>query len=405
MLELNGPVVVELDLGIAGGSDCKPLSAVQWEKIIGKLDVYVQEYRISGHRAIENPDFFNITAVLEKTGKFYHIFTDGLWEDTDRVLDGFVKCAHINTLNFSLNGSSFKVHQAHCQDFTEEKYEKLLDNIRLSFSAGHNVNTVTVLTKMNIESIEEITELSTDLGANFAIFTRYLGPADEKLDLEPEELKEAGFAVEKLKSLGYNVVLGNGIPFCHIPSQTAGCFEGITLGAVDPCGNLKPGVGSTLVAGNLLKGEVTPLWRSSAMRKWREKVPSMCKKCSKVSVCGGGNRIFAETRGISADPLIGEPLVRPDQPRVLDVTLEEDLFPLARYVMRQEDFGWILIRGNQVIPVRRRAEAILKSMDGTSMTLGQIKKRFGPGALSFIYSLYVRDFIEFRTRTEEDKTD
>jgi hypothetical protein len=104
----------------------------------------------------------------------------------------------------------------------------------------------------------------------------------------------------------------------------------------------------------------------------------------------------ADLEGALFDPLISGPVTKPDNPPVLEVTLEENLCPVPRYAARAEDFGWALIHGTQVIPVHKRAEKILKSLDGKT-NLGVIQKKYGDGALSFIYSLYVRNFIEFRT--------
>ncbi len=404
MLELTGPVVVELELLPSEDSDSQEpaLSVSQWEKVINKLNVYVQEYRVGGPDPVNHPEFFEILKILEKTGKFYHIFTDGLWENTDSALEGFVNCAHINTINFNLHGPDQETHRTVARKQKEEDFDRVLDNIRLCFSAGYSVNTRTVLNNCNIEKIEQITELSTEIGASHAIFVRYIGPEDTQMDVDPQKLKSVGSSIEDLKSLGYNVMLGNCIPYCMIPSQTAGCFEGVTIGSVDCHGNLKPSPHLDFSVGSLLDGEVPKLWRSPAMKKWRSDIPQPCRKCSKISVCAGGSRAYAKIRGLDQDPFIEEPIPKPQQLKILDVTLEEELCPLARYVMRKEDFGWILIQGNQVIPVRHRAEKILKALDGSSMTLGDIKKNFGSGALSFIYSLYVRDFIEFRTRVEEE---
>jgi pyrroloquinoline quinone biosynthesis protein E len=378
------------------------MSLVEWEKVIGKLDVYVQEYHVSGGEPTEHGQFFEILSILEKKGKFYHLFTNGLWKDADRILEGFTSCAHLNTINFSLHGPNYDVHNAFTQNLEPGKFETLLDNIRLAYSAGYSVNTNTVLHKENLEHIEEIAELATELGANHAIFSRYVGPQSDRLDISPDELAKAAAKIEELKSQGYNAILGNCIPFCHFKSPTAACFAGVTLASVDPCGSLKPCTFSGIRAGSLLKEEVTAVWRSKIMKKWRSRLPSQCKKCVKLSSCPGGCKAVSDFLELPHDPLVGETVKKTEQPQVLDVTLEEDLCPLARYIMRKEDFGWILIKGNQVIPVRQRAEKILMKLDGT-VTLGEIQKEFGSGALSFIYSLYVRDFIEFRARTDDEE--
>lgn len=414
MLELSGPIIASLEVsakcsyGKCPNCPCnfpqkgEPLTVTGWERVINKLDRYVQEYRVSGGEPFENPDLFNILAVLEKTGKFYHIFTNGMWSDTDAFLEGLMKCAHVNTVVFSLHGHNARTHNAFTGGSGEEEFEKLLDNLRLTYAAGHNVNINTVLTLENHEHIEEIAELAVDLGAQYSIFSRYIGPHREDLSLTPEQLKKACEKVEELKALGYNVMVGNCIPHCHFLSSSSGCFAGITYAAIDPCGNMRPCDFSPVSAGSLMEKDVETLWKSAEMRNWRKRIPAPCKKCVKISVCPGGCKAEADILGKPMDPLISGPVDKPEKPSVLEVTLEEDLCPLPRYVVRQENFGWALIRGTQVIPVNRRAEKILKSLDGQT-NLGEIQKKFGDGALSFIYSLYVRNFVEFRTRAEEDE--
>jgi len=415
MLELSGPIIASLEISKTCGYGHCPncpkdfdapgdsfLTVTGWERVINKLDKYVQEYRVTGGEPTENPKFFDILAILEKTGKFYHIFTNGMWKDPDKILEGLMKCAHINTILFSVHGHSAESHNAFTGDDNSDNFEKLLENLHLTYAAGYNVNTNTVLTKHNIEHIEEITELTMDLGAQYSIFSRYLGPKRDDISITSDELKTACEKVEELKSLGYNVMIGNCIPHCHFPSSSSGCYAGITYSAIDPFGNMRPCDYSQVVAGNIFRDDVKSVWQSSIMRKWRKRIPSACKRCVKIEVCPGGCKVVADLLNEPVDPLIGEAIEKPANPQILEVTLEEELCPLPRYVARPEDFGWVLIKGTQVIPVKRRAEKILKSLDGTT-DLGQIQKKYGDGALSFIYSLYVRNFIEFRTRIEEDK--
>lgn len=411
MLELSGPIIASLEISqnCSYGScpNCpkdfegkgEPLTVTGWEKVVNKLDEFVQEYRISGGEPTENPNFFDILAVMEKTGKFYHIFTNGIWKDTDSILEGFMKCAHVNAVVFSLHGHNAQAHNAFTGAKNSEDFEKLLENLRLTYAAGHNVNTNTVLTKQNINHIEEIAELGVDLGVQYSIFSRYIGPCREDISITPQELRTACEKVDELKSLGYNVMIGNCIPHCHYPSSSSGCFAGITYTAVDFRGNMRPCDHSPLTVGNLMDNDARTLWKSKGLKEWRKRISAACKKCSKISVCPGACKAAADLLGEKTDPLMGEPIKKPDKPPVLEVTLEEDLCPLPRYIVRQEDFGWVLIRGTQIIPVNKRAEKILKKLDGKT-TLGEIQKKYGDGALSFIYSLYVRNFVEFRTQVE-----
>ncbi len=410
MLELNAPVIVTLEITNQCkygdcpscpkdiGNSSSHLTATQWEKVINALDEYVQEYRISGGEPMDHPQLEDIINILEKTDKFYHIFTNGMWENPDAILEILMKGAHINSITFSLHGQNAKVHGKFTKNESEEEFEKLLENIRLTYATGYNVNTNTVITKYNIDHLEEIADLSAQLGAQYSIFSRFIGK-EKDVSPTPEKLLEALKKLDTLKSEGYNILIGNCFPHCFFPSSSAGCPAGTTYGAIDWAGNVKPCEYSDLTVGNILKEPIKKIWKSKSLRQWRKKIPKECKRCSKISVCPGGCRLMAEYEGTVQDPLIKEAIPKPKSPRVLDVTLEENLCPKPRYILREEDFGWILIRSGQVIPVSYRAEKILRSIDGAT-TLGEIQKKFGSGALSFIYSLYVRDFVEFRVKSE-----
>ena len=109
---------------------------------------------------------------------------------------------------------------------------------------------------------------------------------------------------------------------------------------------------------------------------------------------------MADILGLPADPLIGDTVKESEEPQALEVNLDSDLCPVPRFISRPENFGLALIRHTQVIPVSHKAARLIQALDGKT-TLGEIERRFGAVALSFIYSLYVRSFIEFRSRPGE----
>ena len=205
-----------------------------------------------------------------------------------------------------------------------------------------------------------------------------------------------------MRQTGYNVALGSCVPACFNESFAQGCSAGITYCSIDPWGGMRPCDHSPTVVGNVLTSDITTLWRSKSMRSWRTNLPSACQSCSKLSFCPGGCRSEAEVLGVAHDPLIGKP-IGPESPTLLEVTLEDELCPVPMYNVRQEDFGWALIRQTQVIPVTHKAGKVLTSFDGKT-TLGDIEQKFGAGALSFVYSLYERNFVDFRSRETSEAT-
>jgi len=404
MLELRGPVVAALEVTHEGAewpgheyfkSIAAPhLSPAQWARVIERLEPYVSEFRVSGGEPLARGDIFEILDCLERAKRPYHIFTSGRWSDRPALLLNFKKLTYIQSFMVFLHGPDAATHAA----FTggPDAFDEAIKTIELVAASGLEVSTSTCLVRQNAEKVEEIVELAMRRGVRHSIFNRYVGPPRPDIEPDADTLKSALQHLDEMKQLGYNVALGSCVPACFYKEFAQGCSAGITYCAIDPWGNMRPCDHSPTTVGNLLERGVTELWRSRAMRNWRNRVPSSCKKCSKITFCPGGCRSLAEYMHVEADPLIGDPIPQ-EAPTLLEVTLEEDLCPVPKYAIREEDFGWSLIRQTHVIPVTRKAGNVLYAFDGKT-TLAQIEQRFGPAALSFVYSLYERNFVDFRPR-------
>lgn len=405
VLELRGPVVMSLEITTLCNGRCpgcsnvfphrpddKSLTAAQWGEVIKKLSPFVQEFRITGGEPTERGDLFEILSVLEEQERYYHIFTNGLWRDPVALAEKFQSCAYLGSFLVSLHGSDAETHRSFSG---AENFASVTETVKTLVSSGFEVNTNSVLTKENINRIEEIVFLSVELGAKSIVFNRFIGKPVPSITLSEEETKEALTRIEKLQKQGYNCIIGNCIPFCFFPSSSSGCLAGVTYGTVDPFGNVRPCNHSPYIAGNLVTDSVTSVWQSKKMRAWREKIPKECTKCAKLSFCPAGCKAMADLLGAQQDSLI-KTRVKPGQEneKILEVSLDETLCPSPKYLMREEDFGLALVRHTQVIPVSFKARKIIDMING-STTLGEIEKKHGGAALSFVYSLYIRNFIDF----------
>ncbi|MDQ7824834.1 MAG: radical SAM protein [Candidatus Eremiobacteraeota bacterium] len=405
VLELRGPVVISLEVTTLCNSNCpgcsnvfphehseKLLTAPQWDSLIRKLSPYVQEFRITGGEPILRSDLFDILSSLEEEKKYYHIFTNGLWKDADAMADRFQSFAHLSSFLVSLHGHT---GESHLSFAGKDSFQQVTGTIRTLVQAGFEVNTNAVLTKDNAKHIEDLVNLSCELGAKGTVFNRYIGIPREGVSVSEEELQGALEKIDELQKQGYNCLIGNCVPYCFFPSSSSGCLAGITFGTVDPFGNLRPCNHSPRIIGSLLKEEVSHLWKSKALRKWREQLPRECSRCIKLSYCPSGCRAIADLLSEPCDPLIRGHVKKERLPeKILEITLEEDLCPSPRFITRQEEFGLALIHHTQVIPVSHRAKAIIEMVDGKT-TLREIEKRHGSASLSFLYSLYIRNFIDF----------
>lgn len=409
MLELRGPVVAALEVTAEGSvwplhgyfktQTQAPLSAAQWGQVVEKLGPYVSELRITGGEPLARPDLFEILDHLERAKRPYHLFTHGIWPDRPAALLGFKRLTYIQSFMMYLQGADAAAHTAFTQG-EAASFDEMLRTLELVAASGLEVSTSTVLTRQNCEQLEALVELAMMRGARHCVFNRYVGPPRPDIELSADELHKAISKLDDLRQMGYNVALGSCVPACFHTEFNQGCSAGITYCSVDPWGGMRPCDHSPTVVGNLLSTSVQDLWRGKSMRAWRNQLPSACRSCSKVSYCPGGCRSEAEALQVAADPLIGKP-VGPEEPTLLEVTLEDGLCPVPMYAVRQEDFGWSLIRQTQVIPVTHKAGKVLSAFDGKT-TLGDIEQQYGAGALSFVYSLYERNFVDFRPRETSD---
>lgn len=404
MLELRGPVVAALEVtnqpaAWPGHEYFKsesrpPLTPAQWGDIIEKLGPYVSEFRVTGGDPMSRPDVFDIFEHLERAKRPYHIFTHGVWHDRPELLLRLKKLSYVQSFLVFVHGKDAETHGAFSGNAAE--LDEALTTIELVAATGLEVSTSTVITRQNADQAEAIIELAMRRGARHSVFSRYIGPPRPDVEPDAATLTTVLEKLDDLRSLGYNVALGSCVPACFFKNFAQGCSAGITYCAVDPWGQMRPCDHSPTRVGSVLEQKVVDVWRSKSMRAWRNRLPSACEKCSKITFCPGGCRSEAEILQVAQDPLIGKPLPV-EGPTLLEVTLEEDLCPLPKYDIREEDFGWSLIRQTHVIPVTKKAGALLYAFNGKT-TLADIEKQFGTAALSFVYSLYERNFVDFQPR-------
>lgn len=403
-LELKAPVTVSLEITARCNRSCpgcgnvfergKPdLSAREWEIIIERLSPMVEEFRLTGGEPTLKEDLQEILEAIEKRQKYFHLFTNALWDKAQEKIALFSRFGFLASFLVSLHAPDAETQTAFSGENRPEDFSLLLENLKKIIEAGFTVYTNTVLTRDNYQKTEAIAQLAMSLGVRGMVFARHVGGAPENR-LTGQELKAALENLSRLKNQGYPIELGNCFPYCFYPDLAYGCLAGITFAAVSPWGDVRPCSHSPLVVGNLLKEELTPIWKSKPLRKWRENLPKNCLSCAKITFCPGGCKAQAELEG--ADELICGP-VKESPGQLLEVNLEEDLFPALNCSQRPEDFGLILIKQHQVIPLTHKGGQLAQKLDG-SMNLKEIQQRFGASALSFIYSLYIRGMVDLNSR-------
>lgn len=404
MPALSSPVFVFLELTPACNNQCHgcgnvfanerarpPLDAAGWETILAELHPSVFRIRLTGGEPTLHPEFAAIVQAADRLQIPFALFTNARWPDPPTLFNLLKYSPYFTGFLISLHGATSQAHDA----FTgvAGSFEETVANIRWATATGLSVTTSTILTGYSVYQVPRVIELSQELGANHAVFNRYLGRADDVLEPEPEALKQAVEAVEQARRDGARVRLSVCIPQCFHPSSSTGCLAGIAFCTVDPWGNVRPCNHAPFICGNLLEQSIEEIWNSEEMQRWRKMIPKQCYSCSEFGACHGGCRALAMLLERDKDHLIGKPVLAKPQEPPEELVLYEGTRPFGRFAMRPEPFGYVLVHGNRLIPASHDSKAVLDVLDGQT-TLREIEKRFGQQALSFVGSLYRQGLVE-----------
>ncbi len=169
-------------------------------------------------------------------------------------------------------------------------------------AAGNKVSANVTLSRINVNKIEETTEIAKEVGFQSIGFSRVVpcGRGKALIDqfLTPQELKCAYQKIVSLSSPSFKVLSGDPLagtlsginPPTGCNLTLSGCsagFSGVTLasdGSVMPCRRIG------LVAGNLKTKSLRAIWASSKLlwqlRK-RESYTGKCGRCSLWPSCRG----------------------------------------------------------------------------------------------------------------------
>jgi radical SAM protein with 4Fe4S-binding SPASM domain len=298
-----------------------PLNGTDWERILDRMGPTVRFLNLTGGEATLHPDFEMIVTAIDRRGIDFAIFTNARWREPIRIIEYLSNLRHCKGLLISLHGVSAETHELFSG--VTGSFVETVDNIALAVRAGLCVSTSTVITKQNISELTRVAQLSRLLGAQTAVFNRYLIPAVREeqpvgaevlVDMVPtrNELRLAVQVIEALRDkcdTQHQIDYGPCIPQCFVPSSSQGCTAGETFFAVDPWGNVKPCTDAPTYCGNLLTQTIGEVWNSEAMLRWRGAIPTSCQSCAALDSCRTGCRAMALASGTGRDPLMTIPLL------------------------------------------------------------------------------------------------
>lgn len=404
MLRLKGPISCSLELTNSCNNRCKGCSNVflsngeekpilslpQWKAIIWKLQPFVFQVDLTGGEPTLRDDFLDLIMFIDELGIECGVFSNGRWNDAEQIINTVRMCSNSQGFLISLHGSIAQSHDS----FTgvPGSFIETIQNIERASAAGIHVATNTVIFRHNFHEVEAITKLSERLGAKYAVVSRYHGPPIDGFSASEQELLQALKDIARLRRDRHRVALGNCVPPCFSSEGTGGCLAGAASFAIDSWGRVRPCVVSPLICGNLLTESVEKIWQEDLLRAWADMIPPLCQQCTKLSECHGGCKAEAARVGAGKDPLAKRPL-REQCERFSELTLYRESRPMRRFKMRSEEFGYVLVIRNRVMPIAHEGEQIIDLLDGKT-TLGQIEQICGSRALSFVGLLYQKGFID-----------
>ena len=349
---------------------------------------YAELIRLTGGEPTLHPEFNKIVAFLDTLGIPHVLFSNGRWPAPAAVIATYRRLKHSLGMLISLHGSTPAAHNTLVGD--NNAFAETCANIRHAADAGIEVFTNTVLTKESCAQIEEIIRLSQELGAGYAVFNRFLTDAHPLLPTT-EQFKEAVLLIERLHAEGTACRIGNCVPKYFVPNSTEGSNAGIEHCAISPQGLVRPDNLTGTVFGNIFEQPITELWQSEQAQQYRQQIAPACLQCPAVSRCRGGDRSFALELGLEQDQL----MIGPIQEEEPEVCLDPRWRPVAEFRIREEPFGYLVMRSNWSVPVDFTAKPVLDALDGQS-TLAELRDRFGEQGLELIARLYQENCLAFQ---------
>jgi radical SAM protein with 4Fe4S-binding SPASM domain len=281
------------------------LPAQAWQGLIARLATHVKWLKVSGGEPTLHPEFAEIASFIHTLELPFRLLTNGRWSEPERVLALLRPMASTITLLVSLHGPDAASHEAFSR--VDGSFIEAAANVCRAAEAGLRVSTSTVLTRHNWNRVEEMVEFARSLGADHAVFNRYIGRPLPVLEATPAQVAQAIERVEALIAAGRPVRWGTPVPLCATPRATGGCLAGDAFATVDPWGNVRPCNHAPYVVGNLLAQSFEEVWHSSKMEAWRKMTPLECAGCTLYESCHGGCRAEVLLRPPSSYPLPRQP--------------------------------------------------------------------------------------------------
>lgn len=283
-----------------------PLSGQEWICIIQRMLPHIGWLKLTGGEPTLHPDFEAIVVFLAQRGVPFRLLTNGRWPSPERTVVFLQGNPILESLLISLHGRDAAAHETFSG--VAGSFDEAVITIQRTAEAGLKVATSTVITRHNWNRVEEMVAFATSLGADHAVFNRYIGRPLPILEATPAQMAQAIQHIEALITAGEPVRWGTPVPLCASSRATSGCLAGEAFVTIDPWGNVRPCNHAPYLVGNILAQSFEEVWHSPKMEAWRAMIPVECAGCAMYESCHGGCRAEAMLRNASSYPLPRKPV-------------------------------------------------------------------------------------------------
>jgi radical SAM protein with 4Fe4S-binding SPASM domain len=403
MITIKAPTVLYLQIADRCNDRCpgcslhssekkeKTLALEDWKFFLKRVSPDLHEVRIMGGEPSLSEDFFPLLDFLEERKVIFSLYTNGRWPSPEPMMKRLRYYSCLSQLVVTCAGHNAALHEWYTQ--VPGSFEEMKENVLQASLRGFRINLQCQIHKKNYQSLGDMHFFARSLGVQIMQLSRHhclaaSPPLDEERVLSREDWSRIREESRKLSIQGLPVRFAYCFPRCFNDAQTAGCYAGLSIMALDPWGYVHPCPHDPLSWGALPHNDLSSLWKSRGSKEWRKRtLPAPCNGCRIIDQCHGRCR-----RMDQGDPLVCGPDSTVTGSAQAVQQLNASLKPIGNFLVRKEDFGFSLIKGHVLIPASPEFSKIKDLLDGKH-TLSEIYALTGDSMLSFIYSLQERNFI------------
>ncbi|MBU2644410.1 radical SAM protein [bacterium] len=301
--------------------DSRPLHDKSAELSLNEITTVVDQFsaaggfylRLTGGEPTIREDFFDIVDMANEKGLVIGLNTNGLFKT--KVLEGIL-ARKIKDIRISLDGPPAINDRIRGKGRFDKAYQtlKVIHGYNICSSQPVTTTINMVLMKSNIDTIEEMVDLSLVLGSKISFgLLRLSGKADPSEMLTPDDVMQASFRVDQARRnlnldqktvrINYDVFSDfiNSDSFTPFPFDNSKCPIGVrgflvdTNGRVVPCGYLVSIDNGRWSGEDVTKGPLLDIWHNSKiLKESRKVVRSGCQGCKyHIEKCNGGCPVMA----------------------------------------------------------------------------------------------------------------